>query len=191
MQYTIEILIILILNAAFLSIMLLLLNSKEKNLFKIQLRTMHHVFPFDIDSYRVYIQNANDNLNFNKNLQWNIINYVVLLFAAIIAIDTKFKVTSIFGFFELIILHLVTLIGLYLTWDLQYQLRRERFSIINCKMRLMNKNNIYEYKEIREQKKIDKCVLSHPFITLTVTSIIFIGYTFTFLVLVDVIKIMK
>ena len=85
-----------------------------------------------VDDYGQHIdtawQNANSNINFNKNLQWNYIYYIVLLYASTMAISSTYNKTFLSQLLLFIGANAIFHVGLYLTIDIQYQIIRERIS---------------------------------------------------------------
>lgn len=132
-------------------------------------------------------QNANSNLNFNKTLQWNYIYYVVLLFGAVVALTLTYESNLVVQLILCFAVNLVFHVGLYLTIDIQLQIRRERLSIISIQLLLTEKPK--QIVELNSRKNHAVKFLYHPYITLTLILTVFAGYALAlFLIIRNTIK---
>ncbi len=125
--------------------------------------------------------NANSNCNFNKTLQWNYIYYVVLLFAAIFALATNEHNSKIPAVQILLIVgaNMVFHVGMYLTIQIQVQIRRERLSVISIQYLIAYRieDNAEIIKELNKRKNEAIFLFSHPYINFTLIMTTLIGYS--------------
>ena len=158
---------------------------RETEQHKSFLQRMHHFQSRPEQRTLVSWQNANSNLNFNKNLQWNLTYYLLLLFGAIIALALRIRSSPpVLRLLLFLAANVVFDVGFWLTWSLQHQIRRERLSIINSTMRLVETDR--ERREIRERKRNATKLFSYPIITITVFGTLLAGYISALIVIVYV-----
>lgn len=124
-------------------------------------------------------QNANTNLNFNKTLQWNYIYYVLLLFAAIVALNDRRDIADPARLLLTVTACLVFHVGLYLSVKIQFDIRRERLSVIATQLAFTTTMSGTNLRRLLGEAKAARSFLSRPYITLTVLVTIFVGFAVT------------
>jgi len=85
------------------------------------------------EDWAIHYAQGHNNLRFNKTLQWNLTYYSVLLFGGIIGfymlLYNNITIRPWMRITIAVISFLVVDFGIYLTTDLQFQLRRERIGL--------------------------------------------------------------
>ncbi len=118
--------------------------------------SLENITPINDQDRRLHYQTGQENLRFNKNIQWNIVYYCVLLFAAILGlkqvITINQKLSSVIHLIILLIAALVFDISIFLIILIQFQIRNERLGILRLKIIESLQNN--DLESTRKLRKI-------------------------------------
>ena len=126
---------IIVIDLYILYIFLLVLSLRENEDKSKQLEKIEKpLTPEEKEKWSLDYAQGHNNLRFNKNLQWNLTYYCILLFGGLIGfhelLNNKIEKIPDWLMYTLTITALLIFdVGIYLTTDLQFQIRKERIGL--------------------------------------------------------------
>ncbi len=125
--------------------------------------------------FAIDCQNANSNLNFNKTTQWTVTYYyAVLLFGALDTIYLQLAKALWIQSVLILLAHAVFLASLHIAVSNQFQIRRERLSLLGLRLEMAKSDE--ERGGILCERNKGKRFFSHPWINITVIATIVVSY---------------
>lgn len=132
-----------------LVVLLVLLSLKEKR----EKEAILNREPIPVTEQELMYHEQQNELRFTKNLQWNIVYYLALVFGAVFAISNTVEISSSIKIILFGMVFLALDYGIYFLFQIQYNLRNIRIDITRTSYFSQRYISVEMLKQQKEEEK--------------------------------------